>query len=55
MDVRQGICRGGTRASYRHVTMQNRMRNEDARRSLGQEAGVDIVKKQTRWKVRMKK
>ena len=30
------------------------MRNEDVRRSLGQEAVVDIVKeKQRRWKVEM--
>ena len=36
------------------VTRLERMRNKDVRRSLGQEAVMDIVKKkQTRWKVRM--
>ena len=35
------------------VTRLERMSNEDVRRSLGQEAVMDVVKKQSRWKVRM--
>ena len=36
------------------VTRLDRVRNEDVRRSLGQEAVVNMVKeKQRRWKVRM--
>ena len=36
------------------VTRLDRVRNEDMRRSLGQEAVVNMVKeKQRRWKVRM--
>ena len=36
------------------VTRMDRMRNEAVRRSLGQEAVLDIVKeKQRRWKVKM--
>ena len=37
------------------VTRLDRVRNEDVRRSLGQEAVVNMVKKQRRWKVRMEK
>ena len=36
------------------MTRLDRVRNEDVRRSLGQEAVVDMVKeKQRRWKVKM--
>ena len=64
MGVRHGLCKGGTRARYRHVREMmflkerkvwlDRMKNGDMRRSLGQETVMDIVKKkQRRWKVRM--
>ena len=35
------------------VTRLDKVRNEDVRRSFGQETVMDIVKKQSRWKVRM--
>ena len=36
------------------MTRLDRVRNEDVRRSLGQEAVMDIMKKkQRRWKVKM--
>ena len=36
------------------VTRLDRVRNEDVRRSLGQEAVVNMMEKQRRWKVSLK-
>jgi len=35
------------------VTRLDKVRNEDVRRSLGQKAVMDIVKKKRRWKAKM--